>query len=77
MPQICFCSSNIEKKGLAKYFELILWLVMTEQYNELLIKNHEIGLVGFGPLLEPNATCYNPQKWQRFPIKTAIEVERK
>jgi len=39
-----------------KYYEFISCLCMTEQNNELLIKNHETCPIGSTPFLEVNAT---------------------
>ncbi|XP_020266651.1 uncharacterized protein LOC109842155 [Asparagus officinalis] len=55
MSRICFCNSNIER-GFKKYSELISCLLLAEQNNELLLKNHESRPTGASPFPEANAT---------------------
>ncbi|XP_049350150.1 uncharacterized protein LOC125814731 [Solanum verrucosum] len=40
------------EKGFKKYSELISWLLVAEQHNDLLMKNHEARSVGSAPLPE-------------------------
>ncbi|KAH7686240.1 hypothetical protein IHE45_04G091700 [Dioscorea alata] len=44
---------------LTKYFELTSCLLMAEQNNELLMKNHEFRLTGSTPIPEVNVTTHN------------------
>ena len=50
-PLMCSCSSSF-----TKYSELIACLVVAEQNNELLLKNHRSRRTGSIPLFEANAT---------------------
>ena len=43
------------EKGLQKYSELISCLLVAEQHNDLLMKNHEVRPAGSAPLLEAHA----------------------
>ncbi|GKE61605.1 hypothetical protein Tco_1511972 [Tanacetum coccineum] len=60
-----FHASNIllqqqyRAKGFTKYCDLISCLLVAEQNNELLMKNHETRPTGTAPLLEANMTTYN------------------
>ena len=54
--RICSCSSNIVKK----YSQLISCLLVAEQNNELLMKNHEARSTGSAPFPEVNMTAYQP-----------------
>ncbi|KAH1031464.1 hypothetical protein J1N35_043638 [Gossypium stocksii] len=47
------------EKGFKRYFELISCLLVAEQNNELLIKNHGIRLIGFAPFPEVNVAVHN------------------
>jgi hypothetical protein len=47
------------KRGFKKYSELISCLLMAEQNNELLIKNHESRPTGSASFPEVNFTRYN------------------
>jgi hypothetical protein len=47
------------EQGFKKYSELISCLLMAEQNNELLMKNHESRPTGSSPFPEVNATRYN------------------
>ncbi|KAL0309404.1 UNVERIFIED_CONTAM: hypothetical protein Sradi_5882700 [Sesamum radiatum] len=67
MHPICSCSSNIVKKGFTKYSELISCLLVAEQNNELLLKNHKSRLTGSALFSEVNvATCnhYNHESYR-------------
>ena len=61
-----FHASNVllqqqyREKGFTKYSELLSCLLVAEQNNELLMKNHEARPVGSAPFPEANATNYNP-----------------
>ncbi|XP_027152129.1 uncharacterized protein LOC113752197 [Coffea eugenioides] len=46
------------EKGFKKYSELIACLLLTEQNNELLLKNHESRPTGASPFPEANATQF-------------------
>ena len=46
-------------KGLTKYSELITYLLMAEQNNELLMRNHEARPTGSAPFSEVNVTSFN------------------
>ena len=48
------------EKGFKKYSQLISCLLMAEQNNELLMKNHEARLTGSFPFPELNVTAYRP-----------------
>ena len=52
---ICSCSSNI-RASFTKYSELIACLLVVEQNNELLLKNHQSRSIRSISLLEVNAT---------------------
>ncbi|PIN04690.1 hypothetical protein CDL12_22774 [Handroanthus impetiginosus] len=60
-----FHASNVllqqqyREKGFKKYFELISCLLVAEQNNELLMRNHEIRPTGSAPFPEVNAMLYN------------------
>ncbi|KAK9689835.1 hypothetical protein RND81_09G084700 [Saponaria officinalis] len=54
--------TQYREKGSTKYSELISCLLVVEQNNELLMKNHESRLTGSTPLSESNVTSYN-QQW--------------
>ncbi|PIN12610.1 hypothetical protein CDL12_14783 [Handroanthus impetiginosus] len=60
-----FHASNVllqqqyREKGFKKYAELISCLLVAEQNNELLMKNHEARPTGSAPFLEVNATVFN------------------
>nr|XP_043611702.1 uncharacterized protein LOC122583351 [Erigeron canadensis] len=62
-----FNASNIvlqqqyREKGFTKYNELISCLLVAEQNNELLMKNHEARPVGAAPFPEANVATYNGQ----------------
>ncbi|GJZ08936.1 hypothetical protein Tco_0543219 [Tanacetum coccineum] len=47
------------ERGFIKYYDLISYLLMAEQNNELLVKNHESRPTGSTPLSEPNMETYN------------------
>ena len=61
-----FHASNVllqrqyREKGFRKYFELILCLLVAEQNNELLMKNHEARPIGSALFPEVNAATYHP-----------------
>jgi hypothetical protein len=48
-----------KERGFKKYSELLSYLLMAEQNNELLMKNHESRPTGSTPFPEVNATRYN------------------
>ncbi|PIN26938.1 hypothetical protein CDL12_00295 [Handroanthus impetiginosus] len=60
-----FYASNLllqqqyREKGFKKYSELISCLLVAEQNNELLMKNHENRLTGSSPFPEANATNFS------------------
>ncbi|MCF7184023.1 retrotransposon gag domain-containing protein [Corynebacterium sp. MC-13] len=47
------------EKGFKKYSELISCLLVAEQNNELLLKNHDTRPTGYAPFPEANAASYN------------------
>ncbi|XP_076956458.1 uncharacterized protein LOC143631651 [Bidens hawaiensis] len=53
------------ERGFTKYSELISCLLMAEQNNELLMKNHETRPVGTAPFPEANVATYNDQSGNR------------
>ncbi|KAM6542061.1 hypothetical protein CsatB_006508 [Cannabis sativa] len=53
---MCFSSSNIESENLKSIQKLISCLLVAEQNNELLMKNHESRPTGSAPFPEVNAT---------------------
>ena len=59
MHWMCSCSNNIENVVLKKYCELISYLLVAEQNNKLLMKNHESWLTGSTPFFKVNAMRYN------------------
>ena len=59
MPIICSCSSNIVNEDSSKYSELISVLLLVEQNNELLMKNHQARPIGSTPLSEVNVVTSN------------------
>ena len=60
-----FHASNVllqqqyREKGFKKYYELISCLLVAEQNNELLMKNHEASPTGSAPFPEVNAATYH------------------
>ena len=60
-----FHASNVlvqqqyREKGFKKYSELIICLLVAEQNNELLMKNHEARPIGAAPFPEVNAAQHN------------------
>ncbi|KAJ0009676.1 hypothetical protein Pint_32970 [Pistacia integerrima] len=60
-----FHASNVllqqqyREKGFKKYSELISWLLVAEQNNKLLMKNHEACPTGSTPFSEVNVTISN------------------
>ena len=48
------------EKGFKKYSQLIACLLVDEQNNELLMKNHEARPTGSTPFPEVNVTAYQP-----------------
>ncbi|XP_048493703.1 uncharacterized protein LOC125494156 [Beta vulgaris subsp. vulgaris] len=54
-----FKSTQYREKEFKKYSELISCLLVAEQNNELLMKNHESRPTGSAPLPEANATSHN------------------
>ena len=65
-----FHASNVllqqqyREKGFRKYSELISCLLVAEQNNELLMKNHEACPTGSAPFPEVNAATYHPYNGQ-------------
>ncbi|XP_076938794.1 uncharacterized protein LOC143607124 [Bidens hawaiensis] len=53
------------ERGFTKYSELISCLLVAEQNNELLMKNHETRPVGIAPFPEANVATYNGQSGNR------------
>ncbi|KAH1114107.1 hypothetical protein J1N35_007485, partial [Gossypium stocksii] len=58
--------SNIVKKVLKKYSKLISCLLVTEQNNELFMKNHGIRPTGTTPLLEVNVSVHNKYENEKY-----------
>ncbi|XP_058747126.1 uncharacterized protein LOC131620125 [Vicia villosa] len=56
---MCSYNNNIEKKGFNKYSDLISCLLVAEQNNELLMKNHEARPAGTAPFPEVNVARHN------------------
>ncbi|KEH29481.1 zinc knuckle protein, putative [Medicago truncatula] len=54
-----FLQQQYREKGFKKYSELISCLLVAEQNNELLMKNHEARPVGVAPFPEVNASQHN------------------
>ncbi|XP_028798983.1 uncharacterized protein LOC114754383 [Neltuma alba] len=52
-------TQQYREKGFKKYSELISCLLVAEQNNELLMKNHEIRPTGSAPFPEANVTVHN------------------
>ncbi|XP_040967182.1 uncharacterized protein [Gossypium hirsutum] len=57
-----FKSTQYREKCFQKYSELISCLLVAEQNNELLMKNHELGPTGSVPFLEVNVSLHNGQE---------------
>ncbi|XP_076940227.1 uncharacterized protein LOC143609330 [Bidens hawaiensis] len=53
------------ERGFTKYSELISCLLVAEQNNELLMKNHETRPAGTAPFPEANVATYNDQSGSR------------
>ncbi|XP_021722776.1 uncharacterized protein LOC110690259 [Chenopodium quinoa] len=51
--------TQYREKGFKKYSELISFLLMAKQNNELLMKNHESRPIGSTPFPEANATSHS------------------
>ena len=51
--------TQYREKGFKKYSELISCLLVAEQNNELLMKNHEYRPTGSAPFTEANVTLYS------------------
>ncbi|XP_015078469.1 uncharacterized protein LOC107022345 [Solanum pennellii] len=49
-----YLTKQYREKGFQKYSELILCLLVSEQHNALLMKNHEVRPTGAAPLPEAN-----------------------
>ncbi|CAN1215636.1 hypothetical protein LINPERPRIM_LOCUS309, partial [Linum perenne] len=47
------------KKGFTKYLQLISCILVAEQNNDLLLKNHQSRPTGTAPYLEVNVTTYD------------------
>ncbi|XP_020219701.1 uncharacterized protein LOC109802700 [Cajanus cajan] len=62
-----FHASNVllqqqyREKGFKKYAELISCLLLAEQNNELLLKNHEARPIGSAPFLEVNVATHGKE----------------
>ncbi|XP_074367589.1 uncharacterized protein LOC141708019 [Apium graveolens] len=54
-----FKTQQYREKGFTKYLDLISCLLVAEQNNKLLMKNHESRPTGSRPFPEANATIYN------------------
>ncbi|XP_021732717.1 uncharacterized protein LOC110699533 [Chenopodium quinoa] len=54
-----FKSTQYREKGFQKYSELVSCLLVAEQNNELLMKNHESRPTGSTPFPEANVTTHN------------------
>ncbi|XP_052875879.1 uncharacterized protein LOC108488044 [Gossypium arboreum] len=57
-----FKSTQYREKGFQKYSELISCLLVAEQNNELLMKNHELRPTGSVPFPEANVSLHNGQE---------------
>ncbi|XP_016752471.1 uncharacterized protein [Gossypium hirsutum] len=57
-----FKSTQYREKGFQKYSELISYLLVAEQNNELLMKNHELHPTGSAPFPEANVSLHNGQE---------------
>ena len=55
------------EKGFKKYSQLISCLLVVEQNNELLMKNHEARPTGYAPFPEVNVTAYQPHNQNTRP----------
>ncbi|XP_040935307.1 uncharacterized protein [Gossypium hirsutum] len=55
-------TTQYREKGFQKYSELISCLLVTEQNNELLMKNHELRPTGSVPFPEANVSLHNGQE---------------
>lgn len=66
-----FHASNVllqqqyRERGFTKYCDLISYLLVAEQNNELLMKNHESRPVGTTPFPEANVAAYDDQSGSR------------
>ncbi|XP_070035985.1 uncharacterized protein [Nicotiana tomentosiformis] len=66
-----FHTSNIvlqqqyREKGFKKYSELISCILVVEQHNALLIKNHKAPLTGSAPFPEANLVVIDPKSERR------------
>ncbi|XP_076939715.1 uncharacterized protein LOC143608596 [Bidens hawaiensis] len=66
-----FHASNVilqqqyRERGFTKYCDLISYLLVAEQNNELLMKNHETRPVGTAPFPEANVAAYNDKNGSR------------
>ncbi|XP_076941550.1 uncharacterized protein LOC143611152 [Bidens hawaiensis] len=66
-----FHASNVllqrqyRERGFTKYCDLISYLLVAEQNNGLLMKNHETRPVGTTPFPEANVAAYNDQSGSR------------
>ncbi|KAK8341731.1 hypothetical protein V6Z12_A08G184300 [Gossypium hirsutum] len=54
--------TQYREKGFQKYSELISCLLVAEQNNELLMKNHELRPTGSAPFPEANVSLHNGQE---------------
>jgi hypothetical protein len=60
---------------LKKYSELISYLLIAEQNNELLIKNHQSRPTGSSPFPEANATSFPEANATSFPETNATSFK--
>ena len=60
-PSNVILQQQYRERGFTKYSELISCLLVAEQNNELLMKNHETRPVGATPIPEANVATYNGQ----------------
>ncbi|XP_021768947.1 uncharacterized protein LOC110733239 [Chenopodium quinoa] len=61
-PQILWSNLKEREKGFEKYSELISCLLVAEQNNELLMKNHESRPTSSTPFPEANVTNHNEKE---------------
>ncbi|XP_021727642.1 uncharacterized protein LOC110694779 [Chenopodium quinoa] len=71
--------TQYRKKGFQKYSELISCLLVAEQNNELLMKNHESRPTGSTPFPEANVTTHNGKETKNRDhssrVAVVVEVE--
>ncbi|XP_035843844.1 uncharacterized protein LOC118490362 [Helianthus annuus] len=73
-PSNVILQQQYRERGFTKYSELISCLLVAEQNNELLMKNHETRPVGATPIPEANVATYNGQS-ESYGRGRAKEIE--